>query len=78
MLKKADSALDSAQWAAFFDELPKLANLSKSPAAINTIKASVKGTTPKAVTSAGNPGIMPTGQSGITATTSPMPQRALT
>jgi hypothetical protein len=76
--KQASLALDSAQWNAFFSEITKIANLSKSPAVANSIKASVKGTKPKALAGLGNPGIMPTGQSGITATISPMPQRALT
>jgi len=75
--KKASVALDSLQWVSFFDEIQKLANL-KSPAAARSIAASVKGSTPKAVTGPDNPGIMPIGQTGVTATTSPMPQRALT
>lgn len=70
--KSADVALDSAQWAGFFDELQKLANLSH-PAVRNTMKAAVRGSKPKAVTKASNPGMMSAGQSGVTATPAPQP-----
>ena len=70
--KQADAALDCVQWTAFFDEIQKLANLS-NPAVKNTMKASVKGVKPTTVTSANNPGMMSSGQSGVTASPSPQP-----
>ena len=77
-IRKASTALDSLQWAAFFDEVQKTANLSKHPAVSNTTKASVKGVKPKPVTTASNPGMMSAGQSGVTASPAPTPLPATT
>jgi hypothetical protein len=73
--KTGSIALDGTQWDFFFDEIAKLANLSKNPASSNSIKQSVKGSKLKA-TSPSSPGIMPMGQTASTASTSPLPKPA--